>query len=53
MDVYPKQPTVQSWNFTIQRELGAGWTAEVGYVGTRGHTPASHHSVESGLLRSR
>src|SRR5580692_11587412 len=28
--------TTQQWNFTIQRELGRDWFAEVGYVGTKG-----------------
>ena len=28
--------TTQQWNFTIQRELGRGWFAEIGYVGTKG-----------------
>ena len=40
LDVYPKGPTVQSWSFTVQRELTAGASLEVGYVGTRGtHLP--------------
>ncbi len=29
-------PTVDSWNFTIQRQLGQGMSGEVGYVGTKG-----------------
>ncbi|MFZ0952523.1 MAG: carboxypeptidase-like regulatory domain-containing protein [Candidatus Sulfotelmatobacter sp.] len=28
--------TTQQWNFTIQRELGADWFLELGYVGTKG-----------------
>jgi hypothetical protein len=31
----------QSWNFTLQKEFGRGWTAQAGYVGTNtihGHT---------------
>jgi hypothetical protein len=27
-------PYTQQWNFTFQRDLGSGWAAEVGYVGT-------------------
>lgn len=27
---------VQSWHFSIQRELGNGWVGDVGYVGNRG-----------------
>jgi hypothetical protein len=29
-------PTMQQWNFSVQRALGKGWTLEVGYVGTKG-----------------
>jgi hypothetical protein len=28
--------TTQQWNFSIQRELGRNWFAELGYVGTKG-----------------
>jgi hypothetical protein len=28
--------TTQQWNFSIQRELGRDWFAELGYVGTKG-----------------
>jgi Carboxypeptidase regulatory-like domain len=28
--------TTQQWNFTIQRQLGHDWFAELGYVGTKG-----------------
>jgi hypothetical protein len=27
---------VQSWHFTVQREIGKGWIADLGYVGNRG-----------------
>jgi hypothetical protein len=30
----------ESWNFSLQRDLGHGWTAQVGYVGT--HTVHQH-----------
>jgi len=29
-------PTTQQWNLTVQRDLGASWFVEVGYVGTKG-----------------
>jgi hypothetical protein len=29
-------PTVDAWNFTIQRQLGQGMSGEVGYIGTKG-----------------
>jgi len=31
-----KTPTVHQWNLTIQRELPAGFLAQVGYIGNRG-----------------
>jgi hypothetical protein len=31
---------VESWNFTVQRELGHGWIGQAGYVGT--HTVHQH-----------
>jgi hypothetical protein len=31
----PKRALVMNWNFNVQRELGAGLTALVGYVGSR------------------
>lgn len=40
LDVYPKQPSVQSWSLTIQREIMSGTMFEIGYAGTRGtHLP--------------
>ena len=40
LDVFNKQPGVQSWSFTVQRELAAGTSLEIGYAGTRGwHLP--------------
>ena len=31
----PKRALVMNWNFNVQRELAAGWTVLVGYVGSR------------------
>jgi hypothetical protein len=40
LDIYNKQPSVQSWSFSIQRELSSNLSAEVSYSGTRGvHLP--------------
>lgn len=32
LDAYT--PYTQQWNLTLQRDLGSGWAAEIGYVGT-------------------
>ncbi|MBI3683158.1 MAG: TonB-dependent receptor [Acidobacteria bacterium] len=40
LDVLNRQPSVHSWSFTIQRELLANTSLEIGYSGTRGsHLP--------------
>ncbi|MEP7361645.1 MAG: carboxypeptidase-like regulatory domain-containing protein [Acidobacteriota bacterium] len=40
LDIYNNQPSVQSWSFSIQREVSSKLTAEVSYSGTRGtHLP--------------
>lgn len=31
-----RTPYTQNWNFTIERDLGAGYTMQLGYVGTKG-----------------
>ena len=39
-DVFSKQPSVQSYSFTVQREVMANTSVEIGYNGTRGtHLP--------------
>jgi outer membrane receptor protein involved in Fe transport len=32
-----KQPFVEQWHVTAQRTLGAGFTGELGYLGSKGH----------------
>lgn len=36
VDANLKSPKIYQWNFNIQRELPAGFSATIGYVGTRG-----------------
>lgn len=31
-----QSPTLQQWNFTLERSLGHGWVLDLGYVGTHG-----------------
>ena len=40
--------TTQQWNFTIQRELGRDWFAELGYVGTKGSRLRSTYDPDQG-----
>ena len=41
-------PNTQQWNLTVQRELGAHWVLEVGYVGTRGiHLRETRDAIQS------
>ncbi|HXC42781.1 MAG TPA: carboxypeptidase-like regulatory domain-containing protein [Candidatus Dormibacteraeota bacterium] len=44
--------TTQQWNFTIQRELGADWFAELGYVGTKGSRLRSTYDPDQATLAS-
>jgi hypothetical protein len=43
-------PTTQQWNLTVQRELGANWFLEVGYVGTKGTHLRVTYDPEQGQL---
>ena len=36
VDPAPPRSYTMQWNFNIQRQIGLGWTATVGYVGSRG-----------------
>jgi len=42
--------TTQQWNFTIQRELGRNWFAELGYVGTKGSRLRSTYDDDQATL---
>jgi len=42
--------TTQQWNFTIQRELGRDWFAELGYVGTKGTRLRSTYDPDQATL---
>jgi hypothetical protein len=42
--------TTQQWNFTIQRELGRDWFAELGYVGTKGSRLRSTYDPDQATL---
>ena len=45
--------TTQQWNFTIQRELGRDWFAEIGYVGTKGSRLRSTYDPDQGNVASQ
>src|SRR5579863_5825458 len=42
--------TTQQWNFTIQRELGRDWFAELGYVATKGSRLRSTYDPDQATL---
>ena len=42
--------TTQQWNFTMQRELGRDWFAELGYVGTKGTRLRSTYDPDQATL---
>jgi Carboxypeptidase regulatory-like domain len=42
--------TTQQWNFTLQRELGRDWFAELGYVGTKGSRLRSTYDPDQATL---
>ena len=44
--------TTQQWNFTIQRELGRDWFAELGYVGTKGSRLRSTYDPDQAAIAS-
>ncbi len=41
---------IQSWNFTIQRELGRGWTGQAGYVGSHNVHMNTTYNVNYGQV---
>jgi hypothetical protein len=45
--------TTQQWNFTIQRELGREWFAELGYVGTKGTRLRSTYDPDEAALATQ
>ncbi|MBV8477473.1 MAG: carboxypeptidase regulatory-like domain-containing protein [Acidobacteria bacterium] len=42
--------TTQQWNFSIQRQFGRNWYAEVGYVGTKGSRLRSDYDPNQARL---
>lgn len=41
---------VQSWNFTVQKELKSGFTAQAGYVATRQIRPFAYVNINAGQV---
>ncbi|MGH9660529.1 MAG: hypothetical protein ACRD96_18410, partial [Bryobacteraceae bacterium] len=53
LDIFNKQPGVQSWSFTIQREMRTNTSLEIGYFGTRGtHLPRGTQLNQADPLRA-
>lgn len=48
-DPRPKLGDLQSWNFTIERELAPGWALETGYVGSKGTQLGRQYDINQPL----
>ena len=48
-DPRPKLGDLQSWNFTIERELATGWAMELGYVGSKGSHLGRQYDINQPL----
>ncbi len=48
-----KRSYLMSWNFTIQRTFGKGWTGQVGYVANRQIRQNSHLDLNAGQIIGR
>ena len=46
----PKRDYTQSWNFTLEKELGRGFAARAGYVGTRGVDIPGQFNLNAGQV---
>ena len=42
--------TLHSWNVAYQRQLPSNWTAEIAYVGNRGHDIVERYNMNAGLV---
>jgi hypothetical protein len=46
-------PSTQQWNLTVQQNLGHGWVAEVGYIGTKGtHLRETRDAIQAYDVRN-
>jgi hypothetical protein len=46
-------PSTQQWNLTVQQNLGRGWIAELGYIGTRGtHLRETRDAIQAYDVRN-
>ncbi len=45
-----KDPTVLSWNLTVEDDLGHGWVGTVAYVGNAGRQIPAYYNLNAGLI---
>jgi Carboxypeptidase regulatory-like domain len=46
-------PSTQQWNLTVQQNLGHGWIAELGYIGTKGtHLRETRDAIQAYDVRN-
>ena len=44
-----KDPTVMSYNLTIEEDLGGGWVGNVAYVGNVGRQIPAYYNLNAGI----
>jgi hypothetical protein len=50
VDTNYKDPYVISYNFTVERDLGAGWVGDVAYVGNGGRHIPGNYNLNAGFV---
>ena len=45
-----KDPSVMSYNFTVQQQIGSGWVADVAYVGNQGRQIPANFELNAGQV---
>ncbi len=45
-----KDPTVMSFNLTVERDLGSGWVGDVAYVGNVGRQVPAYYNLNAGMV---
>ena len=49
LDLHPRNPYVQSWNFSVQRELGRNMVLDISYAGSKGTSLSEFRNVNQAV----